>query len=112
MKTFNQDQTLFMSLRFKDQNGSAVTPTSLEYVICDVTSDEEVARASVTPSDSTIIIQLPAEATEIVDSENDFEIKVLNWYYTYATLVEGVAGTGNGSGEFYYRVKNLFADKS
>jgi len=112
MQTFMQDESIFATFQFEDQFGTGVTPTAVEYIVSDVASDTEVYRGSFVPTASTYMIQLDATASEIEDDENNFETKVLNWYFTFASTVEGLPVTGVGSGELTYRVRNLFADKT
>lgn len=112
MRTYNQRSTIFHRLKFFDSSGIEVIPISLEYIVSDYISAEELVRETVVPQDTSITIAFPEIVSSIVDEENSYEIRVFNWYYTYLTMVEEVEITACKSGEIKFRIRNLFADKT
>lgn len=112
MNTFTEGESIFVGVRFLDQDGLPVVPTSLEYIVSDVTSGMELIRETITPAASRVNIQLFVDASKIINSDNEFEDRYLNYYYSYDTLVDGIASVGYGSGEQIFRIKNLFKDKT
>lgn len=101
MDEVNEKSTYVVVLSFKDENGVAVTPSSLTYRLDDEASGEEVIEDTVvTPVTTSYSVVIPSTSNLILNDDKKFEIKILTASFTYDT-------DKVGTDEHRYRLKNL-----
>ena len=101
MEIVNERSTSIVSLTFRDENGSLVTPSGGSCQIHDAASGTEIrAETPFTPVGSTHDITITDTENRILDATRNVEERIVTVSFTYGT-------SKKGSGEYRYCVKNL-----
>ena len=100
MSQVNENQAYRYTVASLDYNGKARTPTNARYRLDDKLSGNSIiAWTDISPLSTSMTIDIPASANAIIDSNQEFETKVLT--------VEVDYGTNDASNtEVEYEVKN------
>ena len=97
--TINEGSSAFLTITFKDQTGTGVTPTTAAYRL-DNAGAQVKDWESFTPSSSSYIIEITGAENAILNPELATETMTATLRWTY--------GTGStGSESFEYVIKNL-----
>lgn len=97
----NEKTTSIVTLTFTNENDDAVTPDSGSYRIDDVDSGTAIKAATAfTPTSSTHEITISSTENSILNTDNDYEQRVLTVTTTYS-------GGKVCTAEYFYMVKNL-----
>lgn len=101
MDLVNEKTSWTVTASFYDEGGNAVTPDSGSYRIDDVGSDTEITGDTpFIPAGSTHDINITPTENRILTTSNQVERRRVTVTFSY--------GVGKqGSGEYYYGVKNL-----
>lgn len=77
LRSINENKARYVTVSFYDENGDAVTPTTVEWrFYCDTTDAEVAAWATETPATS-VTITVPSTYNVIRKSTNKRELKLL-----------------------------------
>ena len=97
--TINEGSSAFLTITFKDQTGTGVTPTTAAYRL-DNAGAQVKDWESFTPSSSSYIIEITGAENAILNPELATETMTVTVRWTYGT---GSSGTES----FEYVIKNL-----
>lgn len=99
MDIVNEGTAFSLSITFKDQDGNLITPTSFTYRIDNEDGTEVKASTSLTPSSSTLELEITENETQIIDSSKALEKRFVLMEFTY--------GTKKGKELYVFAVRNL-----
>lgn len=104
MAVVKEKSTGYITMVFKDKNGTPVAPVSISYLVDDLTTGEvlQTVEAGVVAPASTVEITIPASVNRIVTSGRDKEAHRLT-----VTAVYGASA--QQTEEFLFYVKALGA---
>jgi hypothetical protein len=101
MESVNEGTTSILILTFKDENGDPVIPLSGTYRIDDLDSGTGITGdTGFTPSLSTYNLVIGATANRILSGAAEKELRRVTVTFQYGA-------SGQGTGEYFYEVKNL-----
>jgi len=102
MKEINEGCTCVVELKFKDENGADVTPTSGRYNVVDAESETIVQHwTAFAPTSSTQLVVIPANSNRLIVQAHVRETRVVTVEFTYG------AGSYVGTGEVRYTLLGL-----
>ena len=102
MDYVNEKTTAIVTVAFKDEDGSAVTPTAAYYRLDCITTGKAIkAETAISGLDTSVDITITATENAIQTASNSEEEKALTVRFTYS------AGTKQGVAEYRYKVRNL-----
>lgn len=102
MDTINEKTTYFVTVTFKDEDGTLVTPTAAYYSLyCETTQTEILAETAFPSLSAAVKITVTSTQNTIQKSSNASETKLMTVRFTYN------AGTNQGTSEYRWEVKNL-----
>jgi len=101
MDVVNERAYCLIVASFLDEDDVAVTPTSVTYRLDDVRSGLTIiAATTVNPGDTYLNISVTSAQNRIIDSNLNFERRVLTVEFDYGA-------SKHGTSEYEYSVKNL-----
>lgn len=101
LSSINKDSSGYLTINFKDKAGTLEAPTSITYRIDCITNNQEVkANTPITPAASSVELILTKAMNCIINSKNDYELRVVTVTGVYSASDEIVE-------EYKYNVKNL-----
>lgn len=98
MDIVNEGSAFSIQVTFRDQDGNAIVPTSIQYRIDNEDGTELKGATSVSPA-STVEILITENETRILDPRNGMEKRYL--------LIEFTYGTKKGKELYVFGVRNL-----
>ena len=105
MDIVNEKTSSVVTLTFRSELGTPITPSSVTYKINDLmTGAELLENVTFVPPDNTYDIIITPEINQIVNRDKDFESKVVTLQWTYS--LDGLTQK-YGTAEYMYQVKNL-----
>ena len=100
MESVNERTSSTLAATFRDEAGVLVIPTSGTYEIDDVDSGTVIkASTAFSPTDSTYNIAITAVENRILNALAEKELRRVTVTFIYSG--------GQGTGEYFYEVKNL-----
>jgi len=102
MKEINEGCTCVVELKFKDENGLDVIPTSGRYNVVDAESGTITQHwTAFAPASATYLAVIPANHNRLIAQEHVRETRVVTVEFTYG------AGSYIGTGEVKYTLLGL-----
>ena len=102
MESINENSTRDLSMSFTDNKGLPVIPETVIYFVIDENTEQVmIPETTIVPEDTNEIINLPADVNIILDSNNDFETRILvvKWFYNN--------GQNEENDNYKFKIKNL-----
>jgi len=102
MDTVNEKTTYFVTITFKDEDGTLVTPTAAYYsLFCETTKTEILTETSIGSLSTSVEIVVTSTQNAIQTASNQSEQKLMTVRFTYS------GGTYQGTNEHRWMVLNL-----
>jgi hypothetical protein len=88
----NEKTTLLITVTFRDESRELIVPSTVEYRIDDIHSKTMIRNwTSLTPTDSTMDIEVTDEENALISSKRTYEDRMLTVRFTYPEGKGGLA---------------------